>query len=120
VLRNRIKGDALYIAWKLKDVDASTAREVQARLTGGEGRKLYRLQSWVILDGEVQALLQPASPLEEITGAIWGEGMSPLRSRWIAGTRACAEAAREIETAPVLRGLALRPEQWPYSSAALE
>ena len=110
----------MYIAWKLSDMDAASAGDVQARLTRGEGRKLYRLQSWVIMDREVRALLQPASPLEEITGAIWGEGTSPLRSRWIAGTQACAEAAREIETAPVLRGLALRPEQWPWSSASLE
>ena len=81
---------------------------------------MYRLQSWVIIDGVVRALLCPDAPLESITGAIWNEGTRPLESRWVAGRKACAETALEIEMAPVQMGLAARPEQWPYSSAAIE
>lgn len=83
-------------------------------------KNLYRLQSWVIVNGEARALLKPESPLDEITEAIWRDGAEPLKSRWVDGMRRCAEISREIETAPVLLGLALRPEQWPFSSAAMK
>jgi len=118
VPRNRITGDALYIAWKLNTADGSAAGDVKDRLAQGEGKKLYRLRSWVIVNGEARALLNPDAPLEEITAAIWDEGARPLRSRWVAGSRACAAVSREIERAPVTLGLAPRPEQWQLSSAA--
>jgi hypothetical protein len=111
------KSDALYIAWQLDDQKAGSAGVAQERLTGGQGQNLYRLQSWVIIDGVVRALLCPDAPLESIIGAIWSAGTKPLQSRWVAGQKACAEAAREIEMAPVLMGLAAGPGQWPFSSA---
>jgi hypothetical protein len=118
VHRDRITGDALYIAWKLDTADAAAASRMQDRLEKGHNRKLYRLRSWVIVNGEARALLAPEAPLEEITEAIWPRDTQPLLSRWIAGRRACAETARQIEQAPVALGLARRPEQWPYSSAS--
>lgn len=109
----------LYIAWKLETVGAASAENVQRRLAEGEGNRLYRLRSWVIVNGEARALLKPDAPLEQITESIWSDGAQPVRSRWVAGQRACARAAREIETVPVELGLASRPEQWPFSSAAV-
>jgi hypothetical protein len=117
VLRDGYSGDALYIAWKLK-ADADSAGDAKAKLTGGQRRKLYRLQSWVIVNGQAQALLEPAAPLDDIAHALLEDGVLPLRSRWITGERACAAEIRKIETTPVQAGLAARPEEWPLSSAA--
>jgi hypothetical protein len=118
VHRNQLRGEWLYIAWKLETADASGAATAMTRLVDGEGRHLYRLRSWVIVKGEAHVLLAPMAPLEQIAEAIWTEGTQPLLSRWVAGERAGAATAREIETAPVDLGLASRPEQWPLSSAA--
>jgi len=106
------------MAWKTSPAGVHSARLAKKRLALGEGRHLYRLRSWVILNGEVRVLLAPAAPLEEIAGAVSNRPEEMICSRWIAGQRACAELAREIERAPVVLGLADRPEQWPYSSAA--
>jgi len=111
-------GDALYIAWKLDTADAASARRAQQLLAQGEQENLYCLRSWVVARGEVRALLSPAASLEQITGAIWSDQVEPLESRWVPGKRECAVLAREIETVPVGLGLAVRPEQWPFSSAA--
>ncbi|MGD1073319.1 MAG: hypothetical protein ABSB15_24665 [Bryobacteraceae bacterium] len=112
-------GDALYIAWKLDTADAASARRARKLLARGEHLKLYRLQSWVVAQGQVKALLAPSASLEEITGIVWSGHVEPLFSRWIPGKRACAEMARQIESMPVALGLAVRPEQWPFSSAAV-
>jgi len=111
-------GDALYIAWKLDPADAASARRAQRLLALGEQRNLYCLRSWVVARGEVRALLSPAASLKQISGLIGGDRVEPLESRWVPGKRACALLAREIETVPVGLGLAPRPEQWPFSSAA--
>jgi hypothetical protein len=115
---NRFVGDALYIAWKLNTADAASAEIVQERLARGEDRKLYRLWSWVVANGEARALLKPDAPLEQIAAAIWENEALPSLSRWVEGRHACAQVAREIETVPVTLGLAARPEQWPFSSAS--
>lgn len=117
---NRPTGESLYIAWKLNNADALAAGHARNLLAQGEGNQLYRLHSWVIVNGEARALLVPKAPLEQIAGAIWAEGDEPLRGRWIAGARSLAATAREIETAPVQLGLATRPEQWPFSSASAD
>lgn len=116
--RKNLVGDALYIAWRTNPADANSAGVAKNRLASGEGRHLYRLRSWVIVNGEARALLAPAAPLEQIAGALSDDAGQLLASRWVAGQRACAELAREIERSPVALGLAERPEQWPYSSAA--
>ena len=41
-------------------------------------------------------------------------------TEWIESADLCAQLAREIETAPVSMGLVKRPEQWPFSSAAID
>ena len=118
--RQRQTPHALYLAWKLDSADDDTAGHARNRLTAGEGRSLYRLRSWAIARGEAHALLAPEAPLEEIVEAILSGSGQPTSSRWIEGRRACAIAVREIETVPVRLGVAVRPEQWPYSSASLE
>ena len=90
-------GDALYVAWKLDTADAASAKRARELLAKGEQMHLYRLQSWVVSDGEVQALFAPSASLEQIVGAIWDEDVEPLSSRWIPGKRECAVLAREIE-----------------------
>ena len=120
VTRKELAGDALYIAWRTNAADANSARSAKRRLAQGEGKHLYRLRSWVIVNGEGRALLAPGAPLEQIAGAVSDRADQMLSSRWIAGSRACAELARDIERMPVVLGLADRPEQWPYSSAAMK
>ena len=109
--------DALYLSWKLPATEPAVIARAQRRLWSGEARRLYRLRSWVIVSGEVRALVAPATSLEGVVNAIWGAGAEPVATRWIP-TRDCARIARDIETAPVSLGLAERPERWPLSSAA--
>jgi hypothetical protein len=111
---------ALYLAWKLDSADDECAGRACSRLTAGERRFLYRLRSWAIVNGEAQVLLAPEAPLEEIVEAILPDSGQPTSSRWVEGRRACAIAVREIETVPVRLGVAIRPEQWPFSSASME
>jgi hypothetical protein len=72
----------------------------------------------VIAGGEARALLAPAAPLERIAAAIWDCPADAIFTQWIESADVCARLARDIETAPVSMGLAKRPEQWPFSSAA--
>lgn len=111
---------ALYLAWKLDSADDDCAGRARTRLTAGEGRFLYRVRSWAIAMGEAHVLLAPEAPLEEIVEAILPDSGQPTASRWIESRRACAIAVREIETVPVRLGVAIRPEQWPFSSASAE
>ena len=112
----------LYLAWRLNDTDADSVLATTARLAKGEQQHLYRLFSWVVTDGQAQALMAPAAPLEEITAALWNavpsEDHGSLKARWIAGSVDRAELARKIESVPVTLGLARLPEEWPFSSAA--
>ena len=118
--RQRQTRHALYLAWKLDSADDDCAGRARNRLTAGEGRFLYRLCSWAIAKGEAHVLLAPEASLEEIVEAILPASGQPTSSRWIESWRACALAVREIETVPVRLGVAVRPEQWPFSSASLE
>ena len=107
---------ALYLSWRLPD-DTGAVDRLQHRLSSVRFRKLFRLRSWVIVDGHAQALLAPVASLDRIADALWESEAEPVASRWVQGL-ACASVAREIETTPVSLGLAIRPEQWPWSSAA--
>ncbi len=109
--------DALFIAWRLQPDDRASAQRTRRKLNSGESRKLFRLRSWVIVQGEVQALLSPAVSLDRIASSIWGDNSSPTSSRWIRRNE-CAKIVRDMETIPVILGLAARPEQWPWSSAS--
>jgi hypothetical protein len=109
----------LYVAWRL-ETDNDSANSLQQKLARGETRNLYQLRSWMAAKGEARALLVPEAPLEEIADALWSPMSRPLATRWIRGMGKCAAMTREIETVPVAMGLASRPEQWPWSSAASE
>ena len=110
--------DALYVSWKIDTADEISARRVSLQLRRGEDQNLYRLRSWVIAGGEARALLAPSAPLERIAEAIWDKPADAIFTQWIDSPDVCARLARDIETAPVSMGLAKRPEQWPFSSAA--
>lgn len=109
--------DALYVAWRLRTNDRATAQRIRRKLNSGETRNLFRIRSWVIVRGEVQALLSPAVSLDRIAASIWGDDTAPTSSRWVRRNE-CAKIVRDMETTPVTLGLAARPEQWPWSSAA--
>ena len=109
--------DALYLSWRLSATDPGVAGRTRRHLRSGETRRLYQLRSWVIVAGEVRALLSPSTTLERIVDAIWGTDSQPVSTRWVS-TRDFARIAHDIETTPVNLGLASRPEQWPMSSAA--
>ncbi len=113
----RQPGGALYIAWHFDSAEGSPSR-VWTRLSNGERQHLFRLRSGVVVDGEARALMQPCAALETITAAICET--KPVATRWVATERACAMLSREIESVPVNLGLALRPEEWPLSSASVE
>lgn len=116
--QNASSGEALYVAWKFEPDDETGARRVSLQLRRGEDQNLYRLRSWVIAAGEGRALLSPVAPLEKIAEAIWARPANAIFTQWIDSPDVCARLAREIERAPVTMGLARRPEQWPFSSAA--
>jgi hypothetical protein len=109
--------DALYLSWRLRTPDTTSVDLIRRRLNQGEIRHLYRLRSWVIVGGEVRALLSPAVTLDRIARAIWGDHSQPVSTRWVR-QQDCARVSRDIERVPVHLGLASRPEQWPFSSAA--
>lgn len=111
-------GESLYFAWRLDSHDPGASRQARALLARGQVNRLYRLRSWVVVNDEARALVVPEVSLDEIAGAIWNEHDRPVKSRWIQSRRACAALSREIESRPVALGLATRPEEWPYSSAA--
>jgi hypothetical protein len=113
-------GNALYIVWRFRgDGERSTAR-ARKLLHRGQALHLYRLRSWVAINGEIRALVAPAAPVEEIAQAARAECCETVSARWVITQRACMDLVREIETAPVQLGLASRPEEWPFSSAANE
>lgn len=109
--------DALYVSWRLQTNDRAAAQRIRRKLNSGETRRLFRIRSWVIVRGEVQALLSPAVSLDHIASSIWGDDTAPTSSRWVRRNE-CAKIVRDMETIPVILGLAARPEQWPWSSAA--
>ncbi len=111
-------GNALYIVWRFRDAGECSTARAQKLLNHGQKLRLYRLHSWVAVNGEIRALVAPAAPVEEIAAAARRERCETVSTRWVASERACTSLVREIETAPVQLGLASRPEEWPFSSAA--
>ena len=112
-------GGALYVAWQTASQGTRSAIATRRQLFQGEKQHLYRLRSWVVVNGEAQVLVTPVGSLDEIVGELWRGASRPLRTRWVSG-RACARLSRAIEREPVRLGLIGRPEQWPHSSAAAE
>lgn len=112
--------DTLYVCWLMAGSGKREANATRRRLTEGEARDLYRLRCWVIVNGEVRALLSPVAPLDAVVGNLWRGAIQPMRASWVPGPVACARLRREIEQLPVALGLTRRPEQWHYSSAATD
>jgi hypothetical protein len=106
----------LYFVWRFER-SAARARKLLDR---GEKLHLYRLRSWVAVNGEIRALVAPAATVEEIAEAARRGRCETVSAEWVISEHACTNLVREIETAPVSLGLASRPEEWPFSSAASE
>jgi hypothetical protein len=115
---NAHAGNALYIVWRFRSARELSAARARKLLNHGQKLNLFRLHSWVAINGEIRALVAPAAPVEEIAAAARKERCEAVSTRWVATERACTNLVREIETAPVHLGLASRPEEWPFSSAA--
>lgn len=113
-------GNALYVVWRLQEDGGPSAQRARKLLNRGQQQHLYRLRSWVAVNGEIRALMAPAAPVEEIAEAARKQRCETVSARWIISERACTDLVRQIETAPVNLGLASRPEEWPFSSAASE
>ncbi len=97
--------------------------------------KKYELIAWVIMPNHVHILLRPLRDVEldsimhsiksytaheankilERTGQFW---QPESFDRYIRNQRHFLSVVRYIENNPVKAGLCLRPEDWPYSSAA--
>ncbi len=108
----------MYIVWRFCGAGEPSAARAWKLLHQGQKLRLYRLHSWVAINGEIRALVAPAAPVEEIAAAARKERCETVSTRWVVTERACTSLVREIETAPVNLGLASRPEEWPFSSAA--
>jgi hypothetical protein len=108
------------MVWRYQGAGEASATRLRKLLDRGEEMQLYRLRSWVAINGEVRALMAPAVPVDEITQVVRRESCETVSTRWVRDERACTNLVREIETAPVHLGLAARPEEWPFSSAASE
>lgn len=113
-------GNALYIVWRTRGVVELATARARKLLRRGQTLQLYRLRSWVAVNGEIRALVAPAAPLREIAEAARKEHCDTVSAHWVVSERACMNLVRDIEMAPVHMGLASRPEEWPFSSAANE
>jgi hypothetical protein len=115
--RNRFK-NALYMVWRYEGAGKGSATQAQNLLNRGQEKCLFQVRSYVAANREVRVLLNPAAPVEEIARAARKQRYETVTTRWIASERTCTSLIREIETVPVNLGLASRPEEWPFSSAA--
>jgi putative transposase len=115
--------------------DTRVARQVAEAIRAGESRKLYELSAWVVMPNHVHMLILPQAALSVITH--WIKGRSARQANlllgrkgesfwqhesydhWVRSERELRRIVAYIEENPVSAGLAGRPEDWPWSSAAL-
>jgi REP element-mobilizing transposase RayT len=140
-------GRSLFVTWRLygsqppnrhsgRDphwlLDPRVASLVEAAIVNCEGMRLYLLHAYVVMSNHVHILIRPLSPLARITRQIKGataREANKLLGRsgpfWqdesfdhlVRGNSEFQEIARYIENNPVKAGLALKPDDWPWSSA---
>ena len=114
--------------------DTRVARQVAEAIRAGESRKFYELSAWVVMPNHVHMLILPQAALSLITH--WIKGRTARQANLLLGrtgesfwqhesydhwVRSEAELQRivaYIEENPVSAGLAAKPEDWPWSSAA--
>jgi REP element-mobilizing transposase RayT len=115
--------------------DPKLAQLVVNALEFGERQlQLYRLHGFVVMSNHVHILVKPQVALEQITKAIKGftaREANKILSRtghrfwqdesfdhWVRNDDQFYRILRYIENNPVKAGLVVRPEDWPWSSAA--
>ena len=97
---------------------------------------LYRTHAWVVMPNHVHLLLTPKDRLSVIVrwlksattnqaNRVVGRTGSAFWNReyfdhWIRSAEDLAKAVSYVERNPVLAGLAASPEEWPWSSAAVQ
>jgi putative transposase len=107
---------------------------VENAIMNGSSLGHYTLYAYVIMPNHVHILIQPQVPLARITGSI--KGVSARRANlalgrvrqlfwqdesfdhWVRNGTEFQRICSYIERNPVTAGLAQRPEDWPWSSAA--
>ena len=115
--------------------DTQVARQVVEAIRSGESReRLYELQAWVVMPNHVHMLVLPHVALAKITRWIKGRTAREANlllgrmgepfwqdesyDHWVRNEREFHRIVAYIEENPVSAGLAARPEDWPWSSAA--
>jgi len=107
---------------------------VNALLYGETVRRFYQLQAWVVMPNHVHMLILPHVALSQITHWIKGRTareanlllgrtgepfwQDESHDHWVRNEREFHRIVAYIEENPVSAGLAARPEDWPWSSAA--
>ena len=117
--------------------DPSIARCVVDALNYGQNElKLYELSAYVIMPNHLHLLLRPHAPLARITNVLKGYTARMANQilgrtgkafwqdesfdRWVRDAADSQRIVRYIEWNPVSAGLVDRPENWAWSSAALD
>jgi REP element-mobilizing transposase RayT len=115
--------------------DTRVARQIVEAIRTGESRKeFYELQAWVVMPNHVHMLILPHVALSQITHWIKGRTareanlllgrtgepfwQDESHDHWVRNEREFHRIVAYIEENPVSAGLAARPEDWPWSSAA--
>jgi putative transposase len=107
---------------------------VVSRLRELHRRKLFCLQTYVLMANHVHLLLEPQAPLAQITQKIKGATsrkanlllgltgqpfwQSESFDHWIRNPGEWQKIHTYIERNPVTAGLVQKPEDWPWSSAS--
>jgi len=115
--------------------DSRVAKAVaEAILAGASEKRFYELTAWAIMPNHVHLLVLPKVPLPQITQ--WIKGSTARAANLLLGRAGKTFWQREsydhwarnagqrdrmaayIENNPVSAGFVLKPEDWPWSSAA--
>jgi len=115
--------------------DTRVARRVSQTIRAGESDKqLYDLHAWAVMPNHVHLLLLPHFALSRVTQWIKGATARDANNllgrpgqpfwqheshdHWVRNEKEFNRIVVYIENNPVSAGLALAPEDWPWSSAA--
>jgi REP element-mobilizing transposase RayT len=106
---------------------------VEALLYGERVRRSYDLFAWVVMPNHVHVVLKPHAKLRDYAmgktatavraNSIAGRTGQPFWQReyfdrWIRTDKELASVIAYVEANPVKAGYVIRPEDWPWSSAA--
>ena len=114
--------------------DPRIANIVHSALVACQQRKMFKVRAYVLMANHVHVLLEPHSPLAQITQQMKGAsareanlilGRTGSRfwqdesfDHWIRNPEEWKRIRSYIERNPVVAGLVDKPEEWPWSSAS--